>query len=139
MLIKLFIHVRFSYCFFLILICCLLPLQGNAQKLRLNDYEMKEVYIRMRDGVKLFTAIYSPKDKSRKYPFLMSRTPYSVAPYGADTLRTSLGPSSYLIEDGYTFVYQDVRGRWMSEGSYDNMRPQVSGTHKKKQKEIEEY
>lgn len=124
--------------FLLLLALWLLQLQGIAQTLTLNDYEKKEVYITMRDGVKLFTAIYSPKDKSRKYPFLMNRTPYSVAPYGEDTLRSSLGPSAYLMQDGYIFVYQDVRGRWMSEGSYDNMRPQLPTTDKKKQKGIDE-
>jgi uncharacterized protein len=113
-------------------------LQAQYQKLSLADYEKKEVYIPMRDGTRLFTAIYTPKDKSRKYPFLMSRTPYSSAPYGADTMRAALGPSRYLMEEGYIFVYQDVRGRWMSEGRYDNMRPQINNPNKKKQKEIDE-
>ena len=129
---------RFRSGFLLLLALWLLQLQSIAQTLTLNDYEKKEVYIKMRDGVKLFTTIYSPKDKSRKYPYLMTRTPYSVAPYGEDTLRSSLGPSAYLMQDGYIFVYQDVRGRWMSEGSYDNMRPQLPTTDKKKQKGIDE-
>lgn len=124
--------------FFLLLYCCLTVVPAQAQKLSLEDYEKREVYIPMRDGVKLFTTIYSPKDKSKKYPFLMNRTPYSLRPYGADTMHASLGPSKYLMEDGYIFVYQDVRGRWMSEGLYDNMRPQVPEANKKKQKEIDE-
>merc|ERR1711879_278996 len=81
----------------------------------------------MRDGIHLFTAVYVPKDKSQKYPIMLQRTPYSVAPYGEDKYKRSVGPSKYMMEDGYIFVYQDVRGRWMSEGSYDNMRPHVPG------------
>jgi len=76
--------------------------------------------------VKLHTVIYSPKDKSQEYPILMQRTPYSAGPYGEGKLKNSLGPSSYLMEDKYIFVYQDVRGRWMSEGQYDNMRPTLT-------------
>lgn len=123
----------------LMLMSCLFFQQAVlAQNLELSDYEKKEVYIPMRDGVKLFTTIYTPKEKNKKYPFLMTRTPYSVAPYGPDTMRASLGPSKYLMQDGYIFVYQDVRGRWMSEGRYDNMRPQLANSNKKKQKEIDE-
>ena len=91
------------------------------------NYDKKEVYIPMRDGTKLFTTIYTPKDisKDNKYPFLMQRTCYSVAPYGADNFRKSLGPNSFLLNDKYIFVYQDVRGRYMSEGTFTNMTPQV--------------
>lgn len=108
------------------------------QKYRLQDYEKREYTIPMRDGVKLFTAVYSPKGGNSKYPILMNRTPYSIAPYGADTMKSRLGPSQYLMEDGYIFVYQDVRGRYMSEGEYDNMRPQGNNPNKKRQKEIDE-
>lgn len=90
----------------------------------------------MRDGVKLHTIVYVPKDDTRKYPILMKRTPYSIRPYGPDLYPKSLGPSSFLMRDLYIFVYQDVRGRYMSEGSYDNMRPHVPG--KKSNKEIDE-
>lgn len=92
-----------------------------------DNYDKTEVSIPMRDGVKLFTAIYTPKDQSQKYPFLINRTPYSIAPYGEDKIRGRLGPSSYADREGYIFVHQDVRGRWMSEGKYDNMRPHVMG------------
>jgi putative CocE/NonD family hydrolase len=78
----------------------------------------------MRDGVKLFTSIYIPKDKSKTYPIILNRTPYSVAPYGADKVRLNLGPSPRFGKSGYIFVYQDVRGKWMSEGEFVNMRPQ---------------
>lgn len=95
-------------------------------------YDKKEVYIPMRDGVKLFTAIYTPKDisKSNKYPFLMQRTCYSVAPYGEENFKKSLGPNAFLLKDKYIFVYQDVRGRYMSEGTFTNMTPQVEHTAK---------
>jgi hypothetical protein len=77
----------------------------------------------MRDGVRLFTSIYLPKDTTQKFPILMRRTPYSVAPYGPDKYPDSLGPSSLLMKEGYIFVYQDVRGRNMSEGEFNWMTP----------------
>lgn len=91
----------------------------------LNDYEKKEVYIEMRDGVKLYTAIYSPVDKSQNYPVLMKRTPYSCSPYG-DTITARISHNSNFIESGYIFVMQDMRGRYMSEGEWENVRPPYS-------------
>jgi uncharacterized protein len=90
-----------------------------------SQYTKIEQVITMRDGVKLFTSIYVPKDTSRKYPIMLIRTPYSVAPYGPDTYRTSLGPSQLFQNEGYIFVYQDVRGRYMSEGEFVDVRPYV--------------
>ena len=90
----------------------------------------------MRDGVKLFTAIYIPKEKNKKYPFLLNRTPYTVAPYGENNFKTSLGPSSALLKEGFIYVYQDVRGKWMSEGEFVDVRPQLTG--KKGKKDIDE-
>lgn len=87
-----------------------------------EKYNKKEVQIEMRDGVKLHTTIYSPKDTSKSYPILFQRTPYSCRPYGENQFRRSIGPNPYLTEEGNIIVYQDVRGRWMSEGTYDNMR-----------------
>lgn len=94
-----------------------------------DQYAKREVQIPMRDGAKLFTAIYTPRDASRTYPFLLQRTPYSVHPYGADAYPEHLGPSAAFQKEGFIFVYQDVRGRMMSEGEFVNMRPQraVSG------------
>ncbi len=86
-------------------------------------YTKYEYRIPMRDGVKLFTSVYLPKDASQAYPILMLRTPYSVGPYGADQYRDSLGPSELLAREGYIFVYQDVRGRFLSEGEFVNVRP----------------
>jgi uncharacterized protein len=88
------------------------------------EFDVKEHYtkyeyrIAMRDGVHLFTSVYVPKDTSRAYPFLIDRTPYSVGPYGVDLYRTQLGPSSDFDKAGYIFVFQDVRGRHMSEGTF---------------------
>ncbi|MCR9249460.1 MAG: CocE/NonD family hydrolase [bacterium] len=94
-------------------------------------YTKQEFEIPMRDGTTLFTQVYSPKDQSKKYPILMKRTCYSVKPYGVDTLPKQLGPSVTLMKEGYIFVYQDVRGRYMSEGTFDNMRPNIPGNKKK--------
>jgi hypothetical protein len=77
----------------------------------------------MRDGVKLFTSIYTPKDQSKTYPFLIARTPYSLNPYGESEYPGSLVPSMLFVKEGYIFVYQDVRGRWMSEGNFEDVRP----------------
>lgn len=85
-----------------------------------------EYRIPMRDGKKLFTAVYVPKDDSQTYPILMKRTPYNVKPYGVDQYPSELGPSPLFAKDGYIFVYQDVRGRWMSEGEMVNMRPHLT-------------
>ena len=85
-------------------------------------YTKQEVDIKMRDGITLHTTIYSPKDTSKEYPILMQRTPYSSRPYGEGEFRTTIGPNRYMMQEGYIIVYQDVRGRWMSEGKYDNMR-----------------
>ncbi len=87
------------------------------------NYTKHEYQIAMRDGVKLFTSVYVPKDSSQKYPMIMQRTPYSVAPYGPDIYRTQLGPSPLFPKEGFIFVYQDVRGRNMSEGDFRWMKP----------------
>ena len=94
------------------------------------DYTKTDVSIAMRDGIKLYTVIFAPKDTTRTYPLLLERTPYSV-PYGPDAFRNSLGPSSHFAESGYIVVYQDVRGRYMSEGDYVNVRPQLGAKHGK--------
>ena len=89
-------------------------------------YTKYEYRIPMRDGKRLFTAVYVPKDAAAgPYPFLMERTPYSVGPYGEDQYPHRLGPSEEFEKSGYIFVYQDVRGRWMSEGEYAEMRPHI--------------
>ncbi|MBT3136747.1 CocE/NonD family hydrolase [Alteromonas sp. ALT199] len=100
-----------------------------------NDENPREAYIRanftkyeyqipMRDGVKLFTSVYIPIDDTQKYPIMMQRTPYRVAPYGADKYKAKLGPSEAFEQEGFIFVFQDVRGKFRSEGEFVNMRPQ---------------
>src|SRR5438094_4429710 len=86
-------------------------------------YTKYEYRIAMRDGKRLFTSVYVPKDDSQKYPILLMRTPYSLQPYGVDQYPDSLGPSPLFLSEGYIFAYQDVRGRWMSEGEFVNVRP----------------
>ena len=90
-----------------------------------DNYTKKEVKIEMRDGAKLHATIYAPKDTSKKYPILLQRTPYSCQPYGEDKFRRRIGPNLNLMKEGNIIVYEDVRGRWMSEGVYDNMRAYI--------------
>lgn len=111
---------------------------ANAQGLQYvkAHYTKYEYRIPMRDGKRLFTAVYVPKDDSQTYPILMKRTPYSVRPYGVDQYPENLGPSPLFGKEGYIFVYQDVRGRWMSEGQFVHMRPHRP--HKAAKTEIDE-
>ena len=93
-----------------------------------DNYQKFEYKIPMRDGTMLHTNVYVPKDASptSRYPFLMQRTCYSVAPYGPDNYPAQVGPSATLMGEKYIFVYQDVRGRWASEGTWTNMTPAVT-------------
>ena len=86
-------------------------------------YTKYEHMIPMRDGVKLFTSVYVPKTCDVPYPIIMQRTPYSVAPYGIDNYRTTIGPSEHFLKEGIIAVYQDVRGRYLSEGEWVEVRP----------------
>ena len=98
---------------------------GSSQGLEYvkTNYTKYEHYILMRDGVRLFTAVYVPKDRSNLYPILLKRTPYSLKPYGEDAYDENIGPSPSFAKEGYIFVFQDVRGRWMSEGEFEHLRP----------------
>jgi uncharacterized protein len=89
------------------------------------NYTKYEYRIPMRDGIRLFTAVYIPKDASASetYPIMLERTPYGVKPYGADNYPAKLGPSPLFARSKYIFAYQDVRGCYMSEGVYVNVRP----------------
>jgi uncharacterized protein len=137
---------------FILAICLAFALQNSANAQRRNSPELTEeekqlkeyvlahytkyeYRIPMRDGKKLFTSVYVPKDDSKKYPILLSRTPYTVGPYGVDEYRWRLGTSASYAKSGYIFVHQDVRGCWMSEGEFVNMRPH---NPQKKEKEIDE-
>jgi uncharacterized protein len=117
-------------------VCILLVAGAAAQVQEPSKQPPKEDYVKahytkyeyripMRDGRRLFTSLYVPKDSSQAYPILMDRTPYSVAPYGEDQYKKQLGPSDEFEKAGYIFVYQDVRGRYMSEGDFIEMRPHI--------------
>lgn len=88
-------------------------------------YSKREVRIPMRDGVTLFTQVYAPKDTTQPHPILIMRTPFGVEPYGPDSYRRQLGPSPAFDRAGYIFVFQDVRGRYQSEGNFVEMRPHI--------------
>lgn len=94
----------------------------NAEWVKAH-YTKREVMIPMRDGVSLFTAIYEPIDKSVKHPILMQRTCYSVGPYGEDKFASIWRSATNYVRNGYILVFQDVRGKNMSEGTYENIRP----------------
>ncbi len=104
-----------------------------------EQYSKYEYRIPMRDGIKLFTAVYIPKDvasDARTYPILLTRTPYAIAPYGVDQYPANLGPSELFAREKFIFVYQDVRGRYMSEGDFTIARPQKP--HKNGPKDTDE-
>jgi hypothetical protein len=103
-----------------------------------EQYVKRECRVPMRDGVRLFTAVYAPQDASaeKRYPILMVRTPYSIRPYGEEHYPRALGPNRRLQRDGYIFVYQDVRGCYLSEGTFVNMTPHVA--HKKGKQDVDE-
>ncbi len=109
--------------------------RASARFIREN-YSKMIVNIPMRDGIKLHTIIYQPKDTSVSYPFLMERTPYSAEPYEVDEYPASLGPNPALMREKYIFVMQDVRGRYMSEGGFLEMTPHI--TDKKTKKQVDE-
>ena len=126
----------------LLLLTIVLPFklaaQGPAQDAPkvTERYTKYEYQIPMRDGARLYAAVYAPKDTSQKYPFLLTRTPYSIAPYGVDNYRTPLGPSEHFEKEGFIFVYQDARGRHMSEREFLQVRPYQP--NKRSSKDIDE-
>ncbi|GEM_PF-74365 len=99
------------------------------------NYEKRELRVPMRDGTTLFTVVYTPREALRAragggdLPLMLFRTPYSVGPYGEDEYPDKLGPQAAMMRDGYIFAYQDVRGRFMSDGEYLNMTPHVDDKH----------
>ena len=105
-----------------------------------THYAKYEYRIPMRDGVKLFVSVYTPQAGAFKdpgpYPFLMTRTPYSCGPYGEDKMPARLGPSQELLESGYIFVCGDARGRYESEGVFQEMNPHIDD--KKSNKDVDE-
>jgi putative CocE/NonD family hydrolase len=98
------------------------PVRSQDRSFIEANYSKNEYRIAMRDGIRLYTIVYTPKDTSGDYPILLGRTPYSIRPYG-EGMASSLSANKWLVRDLYIFVFQDVRGRFMSEGEYVNMRP----------------
>ncbi|MEO6805001.1 MAG: CocE/NonD family hydrolase [Edaphobacter sp.] len=105
-----------------------------------THYAKYEYRIPMRDGAKMFAAVYVPKMGAFKdagpYPFLMTKTPYSCAPYGVDNFPARIGPNKDLMESGYIFVCEDARGRNASEGVFQEMNPHID--EKKSPKDVDE-
>ncbi len=125
------------FVFFVFIVPVFTQNRADAPEFDVKEHYTKYEYrIPMRDGVHLFTSVYVPKDNSHTYPFLINRTPYSVAPYGVDKYRTHLGPSLDFDKSGYIFVFQDVRGRYMSEGEFIEMRPHID--NKKSTKDVDD-
>jgi putative CocE/NonD family hydrolase len=120
--------------------CLLFPIAALAQSADstwfVTNYTKEEVTVPMRDGVKLFAAVYLPKDRSEKHPILMERTPYSCAPYGKDYRAFWSNHLIQYCKRGYIMVIEDVRGRWMSEGEFADVRP--FNFNKKTNKDIDE-
>ncbi len=124
---------RFYPFLLFVFFAALLPLSAEAQSFKedstfvANNYTKIDRQIQMRDGIKLYTCIYMPKDDSQSYPILMERTPYSCGPYGEDNYNYGgVGPSNALMKEKYIFVYQDVRGRYKSEGEFREMTPGIT-------------
>jgi putative CocE/NonD family hydrolase len=113
---------------FSIIISFVICFNLNAQKIDstylAERFDKAEHFIEMRDGIKLYTLVYSPKEKG-EYPILLKRTCYSAS--AGDNFRFGGQASAAMIKEGYIFAFQDVRGRYMSEGTFDNMRPNISG------------
>ncbi len=127
--------IRFFIYFFLVLFITFD--NGYSDSLYIaQNYSKKEFRIPMRDGAKLFTSVYSPRDTSKSYPILMMRTPYTISPYGENNYPNNLGPNEEFVKQGFIFVYQDVRGKFMSEGEFDNMRAYIP--NKKNSQDIDE-
>ncbi len=97
-----------------------------------DNFTKMDTTITMRDGIKLYTVIYIPKDNNEKYPFLIERTPYSAGPYGDSNYARRIGPNPSLMKEKYIFVYQDVRGRYMSEGVNKEVTPHIARKQSKK-------
>jgi uncharacterized protein len=114
------------------LLCCSTMAQGNYVK---DNYNKLDTVIKMRDGIKLYTVIFTPKDQSQQYPILMERTPYSAGPYG-NSYPGSVGPNDSLMQEKYIFVTQDVRGRYMSEGINLEVTPYIA--NKKSKTDVDE-
>jgi hypothetical protein len=122
------LSVRFTFLYFVI-VCAPIRLVPAAEPADTNAVWLAEHYtkyehrIRMRDGVRLFTRVYVPKDDSQSWPIILTRTPYALKPYGAENYNDPSGSFRTLAKDKFILVTQDVRGRYGSEGEYMHVRP----------------
>jgi len=127
----------FTGCCFLILCIQGISAQNTDSLWVRENYYKVEKMLPMRDGIGLFTAFYIPKDSSVKHPILLNRTPYSCSPYGEEKFNARIHDTYWInyLKEGYIIAIQDVRGRWMSEGEFMDVRP---FNPNKKNKEIDE-
>ena len=111
-------------CFLVFAISTLTAQNADSLWVRENYYKIERM-VPMRDGSKLFTAFYIPKDSSEKHPILFNRTPYSCNPYGEDKFNPRIYLTYWMnyLKEGYIIAIQDVRGKWMSEGEFEDIRP----------------
>ncbi len=119
-----------------VVVCLVTSAQKQDNNFVKNNFTKIDTTITMRDGIKLYTVIYVPKDPGEAYPFLMERTPYSAGPYGDTNYSRRIGPNPTLMKEKYIFVYQDVRGRYMSEGINLEVTPFIP--NKKSRKDVDE-
>jgi uncharacterized protein len=108
----------------------------NSLEVLKQKYDKQEVYITMRDGVRLFTSIYTPKNSSVVHPVLLNRTPYNIEPGGPNSFNFFMQIYGRYASEEYIMVFQDVRGKYMSEGSFEDIRPFIPV--KKSEKDIDE-
>ncbi|MBD0779541.1 CocE/NonD family hydrolase [Maribacter sp. ANRC-HE7] len=127
---------KYLYAFIIVLFTSVFYAQESDSHYLRQHYDLKEYRIPMRDGAELFTVVYTPKDLSKKAPILLNRTCYNASKF--TDYRANGYPSKYLVKDGYILVFQDVRGRYMSDGTFDNMRPIIPGNNRKNKDEIDE-
>mgnify|MGYP001586154939 CR=1 FL=1 len=126
----------------LLYVSCALAIASSSVTQAQGAFDLKQQYVKqeymipMRDGIKLYTQVYSPKDQTQKYPILMTRTPYGIGNYGLDEFRSPLGPSAEFAKEGYIFVYQDSRGKFKSEGQFFHHPPYIP--NKKSPKDVDE-
>ena len=132
--------MKYTFCLLLLYVPAMYSFAQNAepagQAYVRAHYDQFEYNIPMRDGKKLFTLVYIPKDKSQTYPVLLNRTCYNAS--AKKDYKLGSHPSRYLVEDRYIFAFQDVRGRYLSEGTFDNMRPNIPGNDVKNKNAVDE-
>jgi putative CocE/NonD family hydrolase len=112
------------------------PKPEESDKSTHEHYTKEEYRVPVRDGVHLYTVVYSPKNHTEKLPILLMRTPYSAGPYGQERFRPAVGPSALFSQGNYIVAYQDVRGCFLSEGTFVDMRPHID--HKTSARDIDE-